>query len=75
MGQKLGLSAYEIARQVRYSTYGKESIREQQGRNEVKIMVRQSEHERSSLQAIDEITIKTPSGGFVRLGDVARSIE
>ena len=75
LGQKLGLSAYEIARQVRYSTYGKESIREQQGRNEVKIMVRQSEHERSSLQAIDEITIKTPSGGFVRLGDVARSIE
>lgn len=75
LGQKLGLSAYEIARQVRYSTYGKESIREQQGRNEVKIMVRQQENERISLNAIDELFIKLPTGGFVRLGDVARSIE
>lgn len=75
LGQKLGLTAYEIARQVRYATYGKESIREQQGRNEVKIMVRQQETERISLESIDELSIKLPAGGFVRLGDVAKSIE
>ncbi|AFL69086.1 efflux RND transporter permease subunit [Sulfurospirillum barnesii] len=75
LGQKLGLTAYEIARQVRYTTYGKEAIREQQGRNEVKIMVRQTENERNSEAIIDDIKIKTPSGGFVRLGDVAKRIE
>ncbi|MDD2384735.1 MAG: efflux RND transporter permease subunit [Sulfurospirillaceae bacterium] len=75
LGQKLGLTAYEVARQVRYVTYGKESIREQHGRNEVKIMVRQSEDERDSEASIDNIKIKIPSGGFVRLGDVAQKKE
>ena len=75
LGQKLGLSAYEIARQVRYATYGKEAIREQQGRNEVKIMVKQQEEERTHVSDIENLSIKTPAGGFVRLGDVAMSIE
>ena len=75
LGQKLGLTAYDVARQVRYTTYGKESIREQHGRNEVKIMVRQSEIERNSESDIDNIKIKTPAGGFVRLGDVAKKVE
>lgn len=75
LGQKLGLSAYEIARQVRYATYGKEAIREQQGRNEVKIMVKQQEEERTHVSDIENLSIKTPAGGFVRLGDVAKSIE
>lgn len=75
LGEKLGLSAYEIARQVRYTTYGKEAIREQHGRNEVKIMVRQDALERDNESNIDNIKIKTSSGGFVRLGDVAKRIE
>lgn len=75
LGQKLGLSAYEVARQVRYTTYGKESIREQQGRNEVKIMVRQQENERINEADIDNIMIKAPNGSFVRLGDIAQRIE
>ena len=75
LGEKLGLSAYEIARQVRYTTYGKEAIREQHGRNEVKIMVRQDALERDNEANIDNIKIKTSSGGFVRLGDVAKRIE
>jgi multidrug efflux pump subunit AcrB len=75
LGEKLGLSAYEIARQVRYATYGKEAIREQHGRNEVKIMVRQVENERNLEANIDDIKIKTSSGGFVRLGDVAKRVE
>ncbi|MDD3343547.1 MAG: efflux RND transporter permease subunit [Sulfurospirillaceae bacterium] len=75
LGQKLGLTAYDVARQVRYITYGKESIREQHGRNEVKIMVRQSEYQRNSEANIDDMKIKTPEGGFVRLADVAKKIE
>jgi len=75
LGQKLGLSAYEIARQVRYATYGKESIREQRGRNEIKVMVRLEENERNSLSNLNTFLIKTPSGGLVRLSEVARMIE
>jgi multidrug efflux pump subunit AcrB len=75
LGQKLGLSAYEIARQVRYATYGKESIREQRGRNEMKVMVRLEENERNSLSDLGTFLIKTPSGGLVRLSEVASMIE
>ena len=75
LGQKMGLSAYDIARQVRYATYGKEALREQYGRNEVKVMIRQVENERNTLSALEEIMIKTPAGGFVRLGDVASTKE
>ncbi|MDD3325007.1 MAG: efflux RND transporter permease subunit [Sulfurospirillaceae bacterium] len=75
LGEKLGLSAYEIARQVRYVAYGKESLREQYGRNEMKIIVKQEQSERISEADIDEIKIKTPDGSFVRLGDVAKKEE
>jgi len=75
LGQKLGLSAYEIARQVRYATYGKESIREQRGRNEMKVMVRLEENERNSISDLATFLIKTPSGGLVRLSEVARMME
>jgi len=75
LGHTLGLSAYDIARQIRYATYGKEAIREQNGRNEVKVMVRLDETQRNSISDLQSFWIKTPSGGLVRLGEVARMIE
>ena len=38
--QSLGLQAVDIARQVRQSYYGATALRQQRGRNEVKVMVR-----------------------------------
>ncbi|NLX12362.1 MAG: efflux RND transporter permease subunit [Phycisphaerales bacterium] len=39
-GRSLGLTAAEVARQLRSSFYGAEALRQQRGRNEVKVMVR-----------------------------------
>ena len=39
-GQAVGLTASSVARQVRSSFYGAQALRQQRGRNEVKVLVR-----------------------------------
>ncbi len=53
-GERLGLSAINIARQLRNSFYGAEAIRQQRGRNEIKVMVRLPKQERISEYDLDE---------------------
>ena len=57
--------------QIRSSFYGAEAIREQRGRNEVKIVARLPEHQRSSEHDLDQLLIRTPRGGNVPLEYVA----
>jgi multidrug efflux pump subunit AcrB len=71
-GLSLGLSASSIARQVRNALYGAEVLRQQRGRNEIKIKVRLPEEERSSEQTINEFMVHTPAGTFVPLREIAR---
>ncbi len=68
----LGLTASDVARQMRASFYGTEALREQRGRNEVRVMVRLPSHERVSEFDVEQLRIKSPLGGFVPLGSVAR---
>lgn len=63
--RSLGLSASELGRQVRSSFYGAEALRQQRGRNEVKVKVRLPESERGSLQTLEKMVIRTPSGGEI----------
>ncbi|HUW62457.1 MAG TPA: efflux RND transporter permease subunit [Candidatus Bathyarchaeia archaeon] len=70
-GRSLGLTAYQVARQVRHAFYGAEVLRQQRGRNEMKIMVRLPKPDRSSEQMIHDLMIRTPSGSFVPFRDVA----
>jgi len=67
----LGLSSTDIARQLRSSFYGAEALREQRGRNEMKVMVRLPEHERVSEYDVEQLRIKAPTGAFVPIGSVA----
>ncbi|MFZ5764789.1 MAG: efflux RND transporter permease subunit [Thermodesulfobacteriota bacterium] len=67
----LGLTAREISRQLRGSFYGAEVLRQQRGRNELKIMVRLPEEQRRSIAGIDDLFVFTPSGREVPLRDVA----
>ena len=69
-GKSLGLTAEDIARQVRHAFYGAEVLRQQRGRNEIKIMVRLPEQQRISEQSIHDLLIKTPAGTYVPLRDV-----
>ena len=70
-GKSLGLTAEEIAQQVRNSFYGAEAIRQQRGRNEIKIRVRLPEEDRSTEETIHDLMIRTPAGTFVPLREVA----
>jgi multidrug efflux pump subunit AcrB len=69
--RNLGLSSNAVAMQLRSSFYGAEAIREQRGRNELKIMVRLPESQRSSEHDLDTLMIRTPRGGEVPLHYVA----
>ena len=69
-GQSLGLQAADIARQIRQSYYGAEALRQQRGRNEVKVMVRLPKEERVSEFHLEEMILRTPDGGEVPLREV-----
>ncbi len=69
--QALGVTSMTIAQVLRSSVYGTEALREQRGRNELKVMVRLPKYERSSEGDINTMRIRTASGSFVPLTDVA----
>jgi multidrug efflux pump subunit AcrB len=60
--RSLGLTAREIARQVRHAYYGAEALRQQRGRNEVKVMVRLPRAERVSEHNLEEMILRAPNG-------------
>ncbi len=70
-GKSLGLTAREIARQVRSSLYGAEALRQQRGRDEIKVMLRRPESERATEETIQDFLVRTPAGTDVPLREVA----
>lgn len=71
VGRSLGLTAEAIAAQVRHAFYGAEALRQLRGRNEVKLLVRLPERERSSEHDVESLLIRTPNGGYTPLYEVA----
>lgn len=71
-GLNLGLTSEEIARQMRANFYGAEALRQQRGRDEIKVRVQLPKEERMSEEDIDDLLIRTPAGTYVPLVEVAR---
>ncbi|MBN1850581.1 MAG: efflux RND transporter permease subunit [Deltaproteobacteria bacterium] len=69
-GRALGLSAQDVANQVRNAFYGTEVFRQQRERNEVTVIVRLPASERASEYNLEELMIRTPAGTFVPLGEI-----
>lgn len=67
----LGLNATDLARQVRGAFYGVEALRQQRGRDEVKVMVRLPESERRSSFTIEQLVLLTGQGGEIPLTEAA----
>ncbi len=67
----LGLTEASMARQLRSSFYGAQAIRQQRGRDEVRVFVRLPKDERQSEYDIDNIYLRTPSGGEIPLTQAA----
>ncbi len=65
--QSLGLRSREVAKQVRHAYYGAQALRQQRGRNEVKVMVRLPKNERISEYNLEEMILRTPTGSEIPL--------
>lgn len=65
------VTGLEVARQLRHAFYGGEALREQRGRNELRVFVRLPENERQNEPDLKRMLIRTPGGHFVPLGVVA----
>ncbi|WP_447968996.1 efflux RND transporter permease subunit [Nitrospira sp. M1] len=70
--RSVGLTAQEIARQVRHAFYGSQALRQQRGRNEIKVLVRLPLTERTSEYDIENLVLQTQSGQEIPLYQVAR---
>ena len=69
-GMALGLTSQEVANQVRAAYYGEEVLRQQRGRNEIKVVVRRPEKERVSEYDLEELMLRTSEGKEVLLREV-----
>jgi len=69
-GRALGLTAREVASQVRDAFYGEEVLRQQRGRNEIKVIVRLPETDRASEYSLEELILRTGKGRQVPLREV-----
>ncbi|TNE86675.1 MAG: efflux RND transporter permease subunit [Deltaproteobacteria bacterium] len=70
-GTDLGLTANDVARQIRASFFGAEALRDQRGNDEFKVMVRLPEAQRRQEHRLEELRVRTPAGGYVPLDQVA----
>ncbi|NVJ66805.1 MAG: efflux RND transporter permease subunit [Gammaproteobacteria bacterium] len=69
--EALGINLSSLARQVRSAFFGVEVQRIQRGRDDVRVMLRLSEQERSSLDELNNLLVKTPAGGNLPLHQLA----
>jgi len=66
-GRALGLTAQDVARQVRSAFYGSEVLRQQRGRHELKVMVRRPLEESASEYDLETLLLRTPAGHEIPL--------
>jgi multidrug efflux pump subunit AcrB len=66
-----GMTEFELARQVRAAFFGAEAVRQQRGRDEVRVYVRLPLEERQSLYNVEELIVRTPLGGEMPLSQAA----
>lgn len=70
-GRSLGLTSQDVASQVRAAFYGSQALRQQRGRDEVRVLVTLPESDNSKLHSLEEMLIAAPSGAYVPLKQIA----
>jgi len=70
--RRLGLSSNDIGRQVRAAFFGSEALRQQRGRNEIKVLVMRPETERAAQTDVRDLLIRTPQGTLVPLHSLVK---
>lgn len=72
LGYALGMTTLDVARQVRAAYYGSEVFKQQRGRDEVRVLVRLPEVERSSEYHLKNLMLRAPDGSEVLLRDAVQ---
>ncbi len=67
----LGLTTRSVMGQIRNGFFGYQVQRFQRGEDEIKVWVRYDLDNRSSIQNLDNVEIRTPSGSTVPLSEIA----
>ncbi|RLA06748.1 MAG: AcrB/AcrD/AcrF family protein [Gammaproteobacteria bacterium] len=67
----LGFSSQDIANQIRNSLYGIETIRQMRGNDELKVLLRLPENERSTEQNLSQMKIFNKDGTVLFLSELA----
>jgi multidrug efflux pump subunit AcrB len=62
LGERMGLTSQDVARQVRHAFQGAEAVRQQRGRNEVTVRVSLPEAERISEATLEDLILRAPNG-------------
>ncbi|MBA2663305.1 MAG: efflux RND transporter permease subunit [Bradymonadaceae bacterium] len=66
-----GLTEIDMARQVRHAFYGAEAVRQQRGRDELRVFARLPLEERRSEYNLEQMFLRLPSGGEIPLSQAA----
>ncbi len=69
--QILGLTLQSVMNQVRYGFFGFQAQRFQRGQDEIKVWVRYTKKDRSSIKNLDDMWISTPLGSRVPFSEIA----
>jgi multidrug efflux pump subunit AcrB len=69
--EALGISLQQLAQQVRFGFYGAEAQRVQRDDEEVKVMVRYPQEQRTSVGHLENMRVRTPTGEEVPFKQVA----
>lgn len=67
----LGITARDLARQVRQAFFGAQAQRIQRGRDDIRVMIRYPEHQRKSMTTLHSMMIRAPDGTEVPFDTVA----
>ncbi|MFK7991401.1 MAG: efflux RND transporter permease subunit [Sandaracinaceae bacterium] len=67
-----GITEQMLARQLRDAFFGSEAVRQQRGRDEIRVYVRRPLAERTSVADVEELLIRTPEGGEIPLREAAQ---
>ena len=67
----VGMTLQQVMNQVRYGFFGYQAQRFQRGQDEIKVWVRYTRDNRSTLQHLDDMQLVTPSGERVAFRELA----
>jgi len=65
----LGLSEADVARQIRDAFFGAEALRQQRGRDELRVMVRLPLADRQRQISFEQLMLRSPAGGEIPLNE------